>query len=211
MGDRDNNKKRVPFIKRYWWGLLCTLLLILSWYIWLYPTVESSSRQGGFYFFAEVDEDSSIRISNAPKKFRIFVRDGNDLGYYKDRKTPYKYPYPVTVDGRDLKIDGIKFIFDEEEIDKQWTEEPYIAVEHNKDGSFTVIYARDTIGRILLGKYQVKDNVVVEHHYEQRSALAAIIYTIFIVFVYTVGVIIRLIVRFARKKMQNKNIKSHSL
>ncbi|MEW6670761.1 MAG: hypothetical protein AB1427_03610, partial [Thermodesulfobacteriota bacterium] len=192
MGKIDNKKQKPASLKRYWPGLTCIFLIILSWIIATHPTIKPSSGFGGFVFFASVSEGSSFRISKAPRVFRVFVTNGKQLDYYKrDGQSPGNYPYPATIEGIDIVIEGLVPIISENEIKNLWTEEPFISVDKNNDGSFTVTYARDSISQIIKGVYKVKGNVVTEHYYEHQHPIIAMGMTFIILILYFLIVIIR--------------------
>ena len=203
MDKEENKKQKVFFLRKYWLGLFCILSVILVWLIAAQTNIKPSSSFGGITFFAEVNDKAAFKIVSPPDLFRMLLKDGQFLTYSKRDDAEVEFPYPVSMEGNNIRVDGLSLIFSEREINKLWTEEPVVSVYQNKDGSYTISYALDAIGQIIRGVYKVQNNTIIEHYFEQSSPLFAMLFTFFIFIVYVFVSIIRGIVWFVRKRKQN--------
>jgi len=202
MDKEENKKQKTSFLRRYGWGLFCILSVILVWLITAKTNIKPSSSYGSITFFAEVKDKDSFRIVDAPDLFHLLLKDGEFMTYSRREDAQLKFPYPVSLEGNDIRIDGLALVLSEREIQDLWTEEPVVSAHRNKDGSYEISYALDAIGQTIRGIYKVQKDTIIEHYFEQSSPLFATIYTFFIFVAYVLVSIIRVLVRFVQKRKQ---------
>jgi hypothetical protein len=202
MQNKTEISRKQPFLKKHWWGLLCTILFFVGGYHQCSTKIMPASKFGGPIYFGKVDKESVFIVAAADDHFRIFVSDGDNFAYSKDPgKTAGESIYPFTADKNTVRIIGLTPNLSEKEMTALWAADP-VRVGEKEDGTITVSMGYDLPGQILSGAYKVNGDTVSGHQFRYGNALKGLVFIFGVIILYLSGKTVRGIIRFVRRRKQ---------
>ncbi|MCP3927816.1 MAG: hypothetical protein GY705_01805 [Bacteroidetes bacterium] len=201
MKNKTQNIEKQPFLRRRWWGIICTIIFIVGSFTQCGPEKVPSSMFGGAVFLGKIKEGAVFIVLNTNDKFRIVVSGGDQFIY--DANIVQKgadQKYHFTVIDNAVKIFGLTPQLSKNEMNELWS--PSVGVVKNENGTLAVGLAYEYDPMTLSGYYTINDNTVSDHYFKFGTPIRGFIFTSGVIGLYLLGAIIKGIIRFLRWRKQ---------
>ena len=197
MKNKNQDIEKKPFLRRCWWGIICTIIFIVGSFTQCGPEKVSSAKFGGPVFLGKIKEGAVFIVLNTNDKFRIVVSGGDEFNYDADivpKGTDQKYHF--TVIDNAVKIFGLTPQLSENEMKALW---PHgVGVAKNENETRAVSMAYDIEPMTLSGNYTINGDTVSDHYFEYGTPIRGLIFTFGVIGLYLSGATIKGIIRFIR-------------
>jgi len=208
MNNEEQKSENPSFLKRYWWGIFCSILFILGGSYQCSTRTMPSAMFGGPIYFGKAQKGTVLLVQKTTDNFRIIVAGGDDFNYSKgiDVKGS-RSPYPFTKGNDGVQIIGLTPRLSQGEMNALWAGDP-VRVSENENGIIKVSIGYDAPGQVLSGIYYVNGDTISGHHFKHGSLLKGLVFMCGVLVLYASGATIKGIVRFIRWRKYRQQINS---
>jgi hypothetical protein len=185
------------------WGRICLLVFAVVFLLAVLTVSHKrpSSSFGPFKIFARYDATSSAVIKSPPKNLRLIVQGEGDLDIDPQNPGQTQNPkYRIEHNPDGLVIHAVTLNIPDKELVSMWHSP--VSVTHSPEG-IKVDYDLDARLSSIHGVYMLKDNVVMQHYYQETQICFVLLVIAGMLIVYVVGKIVLWVVNNKLHRMRS--------